>query len=148
MNLQINHKFLVGFSDGRPIFKNDRDREFYKTICGKMEGKTAYLTIQPIRKIKTNEQQRYYRGVICARLADHWGLTNQEAHEAIGNEFLQYRPFPGGPRLIRTTALDEWNTIEWEKFMSRVRMWASQEHGVYIEEPNEVDLTSLPKYYY
>jgi len=36
-----------------------------------------------------------------------------------------------------TTSL---STVEWEDYMSKIRMWASSEHECYIPKPNQVDI--------
>ena len=124
------------------------DPEGFKKNCENLEGKGGYISVIPFRKMKTNEQNRYYRGVVVAIFADYWGCTNEEAHQALSNEHLKYYPKPNMPVLIKSTALSEWSTVEWEDYMVFLRNWGASEFGLYIPEPNEVDLESLPDIYH
>lgn len=143
--MKINRKFPCEFIGGKPVL--DDPHEFTKAVK-KMEGKKGYITVMPFRKMKTNEQNKYYRGVVVQRLADYWGYTNEEAHQAISTEHLKVTIHDGVPPIIKSTALSEWNTEEWEQYMTFLRNWASSEFGVYIEEPNEVDMSSIPDVYH
>ncbi len=152
--VRINHKYLISFD--HETFDPDKPfqfetlwqkKEFLKK-CKRSKGKKAYLCIQSIVKIKTNQQNKYYRGVVCARLAEYWGCSNKEAHDSIAHEHFMYQERPGGPWKRKSTALDEWTTIGWEEKMDEIRLWAIMDHGVRIELPNEVDFDSLPDFYY
>lgn len=143
--LKINHKYECEFKGGKPVLS---DPKAFNDACDKMEGKKGYIIITPYRKMKTNDQNKYYRGVVVQILGDYWGSTNQEAHEAISAEHLKYSKHYGMPQLIKSTKLTEWSTVEWEEYMEHLRKWAAQEFGVSIPLPNEVDLTTLPDVYY
>jgi len=144
---RINHKFECEFKAGRPMIV---DTDGFRKECLQLEGKIGFVALIPFRKMKTNEQNRYYRGVVVKHFADEWGCTNEEAHEALSNEHLKYRPRPGSgmPAIVKSTALHEWNTAEWEDYMEHLRRWGAQEFGLYIELPNEVDLDSIPDIYH
>jgi len=143
--VRINHKWECEFRDGRPILA---DPEKFKKDCHALEGKLGYVALIPFRKMKTHEQNRYYRGVVVRRFAEEWGCSNEEAHQALSYEHLRYSPSPGMPPIVKSTALPEWNTAEWEDYMEFLRKWGAQEYGIYIELPNEVDLDSLPEIYH
>ena len=145
--VRINHKWECEFKDGKPVLDNP---EGFVKDCHGLEGKRGFVVAIPFRRLKTNEQNRYYRGVVVKRFADEWGCTNKEAHEALSWEHLKYRPNPGSgmPPIIKSTALSEWSTAEWEDYMEFLRRWGAQEHGLYIELPNEVDLDSIPDIYH
>lgn len=145
MKPRIIKKWACRFEDGRPVLE---DPEGFKKNCEKLEGKKGFVSIIPFRKTKTNEQNRYYRGVVVQIFADYWGSTNEEAHQALSSEHLKYDHKPGMPSLIKSTALTEWSTGEWEDYMTYLRNWGAAEFGIYIPEPNEVDLDSLPEIYH
>ena len=115
-----------------------------------LDGKVGFISLIPFRKMKTPEQNKYYRGVVVKHFADYWGCTNEEAHQALSFEHLKYRPNPGSgmPAIPKSTALHEWGTVEWEEYMELLRRWGAQEFGLYIEVPNEVDLDSIPDVYH
>ena len=140
MKPRIIKKWECRFESGRPVLE---DPEGFKRNCEKLEGKKGFVSLIPYRKMKTNEQNRYYRGVIVAIFADYWGSTNEEAHQALSNEHLKYQKTPEMPALTKSTALSEWSTGEWEDYMIHLRNWGASTFGLYIPEPNEVDLSAL-----
>jgi len=142
---KINPKFECTFVDGRPVMEKAAD---FESLCKKYEGKKGFITITSYRKMKTLEQNKYYRGVVVALLAEYWGCVNEEAHQAISNEHLKYQKHYDMPPLIKSTKLSDWNTVDWEEYMEHLRKWSMQEFNVYIPLPNEIDLSTLPDIYY
>lgn len=143
--MRVNHKWACRFEGGKPVLDNPQG---FKKDCLSLEGKEGFVAVIPFRKLKTNQQNRYYRSVVVKRFADEWGCTNKEAHEALCMEHLRYSPKPGMPAITKSTALGEWSTAAWEEYMEHLRRWGAQNFGLYIELPNEVDLESLPDIYH
>lgn len=143
MSLQIGHRWACEFRGGKPIL--DTPQTFMEE-CRRLDGQRGYVAIQTPKRMKSNEQNRYYRGVVVARFAEYWGCSNEDAHRALCFEHLQLdSENPEMPKRIKSTQLSDWTTGEWENYMEFLRRWALEQFGVYIEEPNEVDYTSLPQ---
>jgi len=109
------------------------------------------LILQPFKHERTNQQNRYLRGVATKMLADHLGYEEQEMHELLCGlhwGFFQRKcpKTPNNPRGIkdvpvRTTTTDEngerdvlnkrdlWDYVE---FVQRF----GAEHGVVIPDPD------------
>lgn len=102
-------------------------------------GNDVELIIRKARRPNTRPEQNYYRGVVVQMIADEIGETPQRAHEILQAEFFTYID-DCGFRFVRSTAIGEWTTAEWEEKMQEIRMWASDFLGVSIPLPNEVDL--------
>lgn len=146
MSSRIVHKWTCTFEGGRPIL--DRPQEF-KQECQALDGKRGFISVHLGSRMKSNEQNRYYRGVVVQRFAEYWGCTNEEAHEALSRKHLTVESDnPEMPARVRSTRLSEWSTAEWEQYMEHLRRWGLTEFGLYIEEPNEVDMTSIGRTYY
>lgn len=143
---RINHRWRCEFKGGKPVLE---DPERFRKDCLELEGKVGYLSLLPWRKFKSNNQNKYYRGVVVKRFADYWGGTNEEAHQALSREHLSVQPGnPEMPSYIKSTANMEWSAVEFEDYMEFLRRWAAEEFGIYIELPNEVDMDSLPDVYH
>lgn len=103
------------------------------------EGTQVYVTIRKIEKkqIRSIVQNNYYHGVVIKILSEFTGYEPEEMHEALKIKFLTYENVKGLPVTLSTTQL---KTHEFEEFLKRVRRWAAIDLGVYIPQPNEVDI--------
>jgi hypothetical protein len=94
------------------------------------------------KKIRSNNQNKYYWGVIIPKLSELTGYTKDEIHEILKFKFLSSSlkiwnksgEFDSYGILKSTTDLD---TKEFETFLSEVREWASIRLNCFIPEPNE-----------
>jgi len=101
-----------------------------------LNGEQVQVTIEKRRKNRSNNENNYMWGVVIPILAEHFGYDNEEMHEALKWLFLRKHK-DGRPDTCRSTT--ELSTVEFEEYMSKIRMWASSEWEVNIPEPNEVD---------
>lgn len=106
-----------------------------KRLCS-LEGRQVTVDIKPIRKLRTNEQNRYYWGVVIDLLSDYTGYTPDEMHLALKMEFLKVERAGLLPTARSTTELD---TAEFNRYIEQIRDWASMKLNVYIPEPNEYE---------
>ena len=134
------------FKSGKIIFQNP---ELLREQCKAWEGKKGCVTITLNKKAKSNSQNKYYWAVVVRVLSDFWGTTSEETHSALSLKFLRIVPeTPWLPETIRSVSFKDgnWTTSEWETYMSLVRQWASSEFGVYIPEPNEIEIDKFTHY--
>lgn len=108
--------------------------ERYRTHLRSLEGKAVDIIVRPYRKTRSNNQNRFYWGVVIALLSEHTGYTPDETHDALRLKFLQRHDGPL-PTVRSTTEL---NTIEFEEYLTQVRQLGA-EMEVYIPSPNEAD---------
>jgi hypothetical protein len=97
------------------------------------------ITIAWKTKANTRPEQKYFRGVIVKDIAQEIGESEEMAFEIIQAKFFEYEDALGR-KYIRSTALGEWTTTEWEEKMSEIRQWALDFLNLRILLPNEVDL--------
>lgn len=107
----------------------------YAVYLAGLEGQQVELTVKRPEKKRSNAENRYYHGVMIPILADFFGYTPEETHEAVKLQFLvdRTKDFP----TIRSTK--QLSTVEFEKLMTDIRQWAATEYGIYIPLPNEID---------
>jgi len=67
-------------------------------------------------------------------LSDEIGYSDEEMHDALKWKFLQKQG-----KIPTTRSTSDLSTVEYEDFLSKVRMWASSDLGLYIPTPNEVE---------
>lgn len=91
------------------------------------------LTIEKRKKHRSIEQNAYYWGVVVRILADDIGYNDEEMHEALKWKFLRK---DGKIPTVRSTA--SMNTLEFEKYLEDIRVWASTEMGITIPLPKKI----------
>lgn len=101
-------------------------------------GTYLWESFDPVYKKtqRSNEQNRYYWGVVVAYIAEDSGYTPDETHDSLRHHFLTDHTNPEFPRVRSTTELD---TMEFEYYLECCRRLGSEIYGLYIPLPNEVN---------
>jgi len=128
----VKKVFKGKVDNGRIVLK---DPKKYSLVVWSLNNKDIELTVGKPSKTRSNQENRYYWGVVIKILSDETGYSDNEMHDALRMLFLLDRERKV-PTLISTTSL---STVQFEEYMSKVRAWASSDLDVYIPEPNEVD---------
>ena len=99
-------------------------------------GKEVYITIKRKTKIRSNNQNSYYHGVVVKLIADHIGeFEPEKVHNMLRWMFL--RDKTGNYDTVKSTT--DLTTVEMEDYLSKCRMWANIQLGCNIPLPGEVD---------
>src|SRR5437016_3327127 len=113
-----------------------KDREGFHALIQSLEGKEVQLTLERFRMRRSNQQSRYYWGVIVALLADHCGYEPEEMHEALKAKFLRDRAneeVGDLPKIRSSASLD---TVAFSDYCAKCQQLAA-ELGLYVPSPNE-----------
>ena len=114
------------------------DPEMYALALTPFEGKRASVTVEPIRKTRSDKENRYYWGVVIELISKHTGHLPDEIHDALRFQFLKVSAGElGMPPMAKSTA--SLTTKEFEDYLSTVRIWAGTFLELYIPLPNEVE---------
>ena len=137
-------KFRVNTRGGK-LFFEDRI-SFDRYILSLKDDAPYELTVKEKKTKRSLQQNKYYWGVPIELISEHTGHTPDEVHELLKTVFLKKHldiEFKNGSierySIVRSTT--SLNTKEMEEYQSNIRVWASSELGLYIPEPNEVELT-------
>lgn len=101
------------------------------------------LSLREAAPGRSNQQNRYFHGVVVPIIAEHLGYDEAETKEILKYKFLKEVRFINTNEgieaidFIRSTA--SLTTIEFEIFNKRIRMWAADYLSVVVPLPNEVD---------
>lgn len=109
----------------------------FKNHLAGLAGRRVEITVDEERRKRTNNQNAYYWGICIKLIADHTGAEPEEIHEALKLHFCQKR-FVGN--LVAPSSTARLDTIDFETYLEKVRVWAQQELGVSIPLPNEVEV--------
>lgn len=113
------------------------------SIC-KFEGKRFEIKI--LRKKRSNNENRYYWGVLIPIIADSMGEDDLDfVHEILRTKYLyEVKIVTIGNhkkefKKLRSTA--DLSIHEFEEYMTKCRMWASKFLSCYVPLPNETEFT-------
>jgi len=130
-----------------------RNREQVKQAIGSFEGKQIVITIEKLKKSRSNNQNRYYWGVVIPivqsglkdatgefRSADsiHYGILLPLF--APSNEIINTET---GQCLNEKIGSSEMTTSQFMDFIVDVQQWSAEFLGVDIPNPNEEILLNL-----
>ena len=122
-----------GVLDERGRWHLDRPEDF-RAYCRGLRGQRVQLIVRKPSRQRSQNENRYYWGVVIALLAEHCGYTPEEMHEAL--KFAMLRTHEDGPLpSVKSTA--QLSTTEFEDYLERIRIWAATELGVVVPLPNE-----------
>jgi hypothetical protein len=135
------HTILTEFARMKKIFQGRiekgllvlDDQKGYDLLRWSLNGKEVTATLAKKTKPRSNNQNAYYWGVVIQLISDHTGYSPDEAHDAMIMKFLQEHK----ANLDSIKSTTDLSTVEFEDYMSTIRMFASINLDCYIPEPNE-----------
>jgi len=135
----LNPIFDATVKNGKVIFHN---LELLNGYLISLEKKEVEVVIRKKKKHRTNPQNAYYWACVVGNPnekgspAEHFGYTAEELHEAYKFMFLR-KHAEGKPDTVRSTK--DVSTVEFSAYVEQCRQFCAEE-GIYIPDPNEVDL--------
>jgi hypothetical protein len=132
-------KFRATIENGKFNFSEPSK---FRDHVAKFSGQEIAVSVTKWRKPRSDNQNSYYWGCVIELLSEHSGYTPDEMHEALKQLFLTDKTLQI-PKVKSTTDL---NTLEFEEFLSKVRIWASVELQCNIPFPREYENQSISNY--
>jgi len=113
------------------------DARGYAALLKSLAGKKVAIKVG--KPQRSDNQRRFYFGVIVKILADEWGYNPPEQmHDALREEFLRLEADPEhGKPLPTVRSTSDLNTAEFEDYLDRIRAWAATDYGIVLPFPNE-----------
>lgn len=125
-------------------------RRFKQEVGEKFKGQRIEITIRKKKKHRSNEQNRYYWGVVVPHILDAFielGNDLQEGnpeHLQLIHDFLKRRCLPArqvcdahGVEVELTPSTTDLSTTEMMEYIERVCLFAAESLNVAIPQPNE-----------
>lgn len=133
--MKVKHRIKV--NKGKFQFYN---AELFKRDLAQYEGQDINLTIKPFKKSRSDNQNRYYWGVVIKLISEELGYFAEEMHEILKQKFLDQKEFKfGKDQFIVTKSTSELSTKEFEDYLENIRQFAHMTLNIFIPLPNEVD---------
>ena len=114
------------------------EARFYSHLAT-LEGQEVEVVVRKKKTQRSNQQSRYYFGVIVKMISDHTGFEPEEVHYALRERFLGSEvDEKSGLRIVKsTTSLSTKEFID--QYTDPIKRWTQEFLGFRIPEPNEVD---------
>lgn len=141
MSNQLSIQYICDIKGGKLLIRN---RPALDKMLANMPDGEYVFSIKELKNYRSEKQNRYYWGVVIRILADNFGYTPMEIHEALKSTLLPKEFEFATMKITSSRSTTSLNTSEFEDYLEKVRIWANQEFGVIIPLPNEV---ALPDYY-
>ncbi len=132
---------IVSFIDGGRL--DVRARQQIKRLFSLLEGRRVRLTVEEVKRKRSNNQNAYYWGVVVPMVQELFKDAGTDAEAQDIHEFL--KGYVGGMRkvvvvkgkpytILQSTA--SLGTIEFEDYLEKIRAWAAG-IGLQIPFPHE-----------
>ena len=130
---------MSGSENGR-IKLSQGEARLYRDHLATLEGKPVQVTIGKVKGLRTEQQMRYYWGVVVKLIADHTGHDSDYIHEFFKDKFAprQTRRVNGEVRIVAGCSHDLFKENFFADYVDHIRQWASAELGVVIPDPQQV----------
>lgn len=122
-----------------------RNRNQLTEAIKSFEGKTITITLDKLKKKRSNPQNAYYFGVIIPILKDALKeaghtMTNDDVHELLKLKFLKETVLTDentGECIERIKSTTELSTTGFMEYILEIQQWCSEFFGIVIPDPNE-----------
>jgi len=121
--------FKIFVEDG--LIKDLDDKAFNDYLLS-LSGECEMI-VRKKKKKRSNKENRYYWGIVIKMISDYTGFSEDEAHDSMRMLFLKDRS--GKVETIKSSK--DLSTVEFEEYLSKIRMFASKELSLYIPDPNQ-----------
>jgi hypothetical protein len=128
---------FYGTATDKGIVVMDTPVAFRKHIT-RLAGKPIEVVVRRRKSARSLKANAYYFGVVIATIAPELGYTKDECHEALAWHLLQC----GDPdaKLPKRKSTADLTSHEFEDYVSQVKQFAAEKLGIYVPDPNEIDL--------
>jgi hypothetical protein len=123
---------------GKLVFQNQTKAAIVRWLRTFKTGTHVDCTIRKHHSKRSNEQNKYYWGVVISILSNHFGYDPEEMHTEMK---LMFNPIPSKIDPARSIggSTTKLSTVEFfsdeQSYVERICRWAAEQHGVYIPPP-------------
>jgi len=134
----VDFKHSGTFQNGTFCFDNPL---VFRGDCLSRDGRRGYLLVknETKRKKRSNQQNRFYWGVIVKMISDETGNSVDETHGYLGLKFRIMRD----KKLPYVRSTTDLSTVEFEEHNEEIRRWAVEFLNLNIPLPNEIDYSEI-----
>ncbi len=108
----------------------------FNVYLASLEGQKVEVVVRKYRATRSNQQNRYYWGVVVQVLSEFTGFTPDEMHTALKEKFLGVERVSGLLKIRSTASL---TTDEFVQYVNQIVLWAAEQLSVYIPSPGVIE---------
>jgi hypothetical protein len=125
--------FFARSENKRLVFANNRIVESYLASVDKKE---LYVTIEPLRGIRTLNQNSYLWGVVYKLIADYTGHNEKAIHLFCKKKFLKLKFIKVlGEEIEDENSTTHLSKQEFHDYVEEIRAFFGEEYGIIIPDP-------------
>ena len=113
----------------------DRKYDFARFVSAR-EGQHLELVLRPRRVERSRKQDGFYFGVVVAMVAEHCGMSRENAHEELKRLFLAV---PSDSPIQKVRSLTDLTVQEHSAFIDQCLHWAASFLGLVIPDPGQAE---------
>jgi len=120
--------------------------KFYgQVLAGKLtifKGENVQLTVGKVKGLRTEQQMRYYWGVVVKLIADYTGNDTETIHEFLKDKFAPRKviTIKEEARTVAGCTHDLFKENFFEDYVDHIRVWAAHTLQLVIPDPHQVDM--------
>ena len=131
LNTFVSHGSI---KDGKLVMNNDH--YFLGMIQGFEDTNKVRITIEKERGTRSQNQNRYYWGVVLPVIAEHMGERVEDLHEVFKSRFLRKKRVWRGGEITILRSTSELTSDEFAEYLSQV-IQEGAELGVVVPEADK-----------
>jgi hypothetical protein len=102
------------------------------------DEKRVEVTVDKVKHPRSNQQNRYYHGVVVKLIAKHTGYPVEDVHQALKTMFLTKDIWFNKRGLTITGSSAALDTVAFVEYTEKCRVWANEFLGLNVPLPGEV----------
>jgi hypothetical protein len=131
----LQNQFIGYLSNGKIDIQQ---LEAYHYYCENTPDSLLQITVDRVTRVRTENQNKYYWGVVVKYMSYITGYTSKECHDILVKEALEPKfEFIDGIVIEKPKSTSGLNTYEFFQFVESARLFVMYQFGVTIPLPND-----------
>ena len=126
---------------GRPILD---DPDMFKKYCLSLEGNSVFVTVEKMKNIRSNAQNRYLWGVLYKLISDSLGWEIEDVHTFCKQEFNPKHIELKGEEWKVGGSTTKMSTIEFSEYVEKIQRFFAEHANLSLPDPNQADFLEEP----
>lgn len=127
-------EYTAKVKDGKMTLIN---RKFFDKELENFEGQTVTVTIEKKKHKRSDQQNKYYWGVVVPIVTEGIKETGEIVTTDQVHEFLKFTFLSTGEKIKFARSTTDLSTTDFLLYIDQIQIWASEFLNCYIPDPDE-----------